>query len=98
MQLQDLLINVATIITSCGTISVAFKKFFINPITKKMDDSNMFSLKCDLVNFLNDLEHGVPKSQIQKMNAHEMYDRYTKLGGNSYVREHWERLEREGKI
>ena len=65
---------------------------------KKMENLELSSIKTDLVNFINDLEHNVPKSQIQKMNAHELYDRYSELGGNSYVHDHWERLKKEGKV
>lgn len=65
---------------------------------KKMEKLELSSIKTDLVNFINDVEHNVPKSQIQKMNAHELYDRYSELGGNSYVHDHWEKLVREGKV
>lgn len=65
---------------------------------KKLENLELNSIKTDLVNFINDLEHNVPKSQIQKMNAHELYDRYSELGGNSYVHDHWERLKKEGKV
>ena len=65
---------------------------------KKLENLELSSIKTDLVNFINDLEHNVPKSQIQKMNAHELYDRYSELGGNSYVHDHWEKLKKEGKV
>lgn len=65
---------------------------------KKIENLELNSIKTDLVNFINDIEHNVPKSQIQKMNAHELYDRYSELGGNSYVHDHWERLKKEGKV
>ena len=56
------------------------------------------SIKTDLVNFINDVENGIEKSDIQKLNAHELYDRYKVLGGNSYVHDHFEKLLKEGKI
>lgn len=90
-QIIDLIPKIATLVTSCGIILTVFKKYFINPL-------ELSSIKTDLVNFINDVEHNTPKSQIQKLNAHELYDRYTKLGGNSYVHEHWEKLLKEGKI
>lgn len=70
----------------------------IKPITEQIVSLELSSIKTDLINFINDIEHGVPKSQIQKFNAHELYGRYTKLGGNSYVHDHWEKLEKEGKL
>lgn len=70
----------------------------LKPINSRISELELSNIKTDLVDFINDLEHDVPKSQIQKLNAHELYDRYTKLGGNSYVHEHWEKLKKEGKL
>lgn len=70
----------------------------LNPLVKKIDDLELQSIKTDLTNFISDVEHEVPKSQIQKLNAHELYDRYNELGGNSYIHEHWEQLINKGKI
>ncbi len=65
---------------------------------KRIDCLELQSIKTDLTNFISDVEHNVPKSQIQRLNAHELYDKYTKLGGNSYIHEHWEQLLKKGKI
>ena len=65
---------------------------------EKIKQLELTSIRTDLVNFINDVEHDVQKSQIQRMNAHELYDRYRQLGGNSYVHDHWEALVRAGKI
>lgn len=70
----------------------------LNPLVKRIDDLELQSIKTDLTNFISDVEHNVPKSQIQRLNAHELYDRYTTLGGNSYIHEHWEQLLKKGKI
>lgn len=70
----------------------------LNPLVKRIDDLELQSIKTDLTNFISDVEHNIPKSQIQRLNAHELYDRYTKLGGNSYIHEHWENLLKNGKI
>lgn len=98
MDIQTLIGTIAGLITGCGTISLAVKKWLINPVNEKIDNLELSIAKIDLVNFITDIEHGVPKSQIQKMNAHELYDRYTEKGGNSYVHEHWEKLVKEGKL
>ena len=55
-------------------------------------------IKVILANFINDVEKGVPKSQIQKQNAFELYDRYLTLGGNSYIHENWKKLLSENKL
>ena len=65
---------------------------------EKIKQLELTSIRTDLVNFINDVEHDVQKSQIQRMNAHELYDRYKRLGGNSYVHDHWEALVKAGKI
>ena len=70
----------------------------LNPLVKRIDDLELQSIKTDLTNFISDVEHNVPKSQIQRLNAHELYDRYTTLGGNSYIHEHWEKKIKKEKI
>lgn len=90
--------QLATLVTSCGIILVAVKRWLMEPTNKRIESFELSSIKTDLVNFINDIENNVPKSQIQKLNAHELYDRYVKLGGNSYVHEHWDKLLKEGKI
>ena len=90
-EFSEIIKELATFITSCGIVLAVMKKWLIDPL-------EMSSIKTDLVNFINDVENGQIKSQIQILNAHELYDRYTKLGGNSYVHEHWSNLEKEGKI
>lgn len=70
----------------------------LNPLVKRIDDLELQSIKTDLTNFISDVEHNVPKSQIQRLNAHELYDKYTKLGGNSYIHEHWEQLLKKERI
>ena len=92
---------------------IGFLKSFISkilkPIETKIDNIQDISMKSRnnielelikiiLVNFINDIEQGITKTQIQKQNAYELYDRYKILGGNSYVHEKWNKLTREGKI
>ena len=66
----------------------------IKKITTKREIS---CLKTDLVNFMSLGEAGMLTAE-QKINAHELYDHYCELGGNSYVRDKWEKLKKEGKI
>ena len=97
-QFINLIPQLATLITSCSVILVAVKKWLVEPTNKKIEAFELSSIKTDLVNFINDVENGIEKSDIQKLNAHELYDRYYKLGGNSYVHDHFEKLLKEGKI
>lgn len=94
----NLIPQLATLITSCSVILVAVKKWLVEPTNKKIEAFELSSIKTDLVNFINDAENGIEKSDIQRLNAHELYDRYKKLGGNSYVHDHFEKLLKEGKI
>ncbi len=92
---------------------IAFSKSFIQKILKPIDQKmehleavastgrnniELELIKIILVNFINDIEQGNPKTDIQKKNAYELYDRYQSLGGNSYIHECWEKLIKEGKI
>lgn len=97
-QFINLILQLATLITSCSVILVAVKKWLVEPTNKKIEAFELSSIKTDLVNFINDAENGIEKSDIQRLNAHELYDRYKKLGGNSYVHDHFEKLLKEGKI
>lgn len=69
----------------------------LKPITKKIEDLEMSYIKTDLVNFMSQAEMN-QVSQEQNLNAHELYDRYQELGGNSYIHDKWEKLRKEGKI
>ena len=97
-QFINLIPQLATLITSCSVILIAVKKWLVEPTNKKIEAFELSSIKTDLVNFINDIEGGITKSEIQKLNAHELYTCYSKLGGNSYIHEHWESLTKEGKI
>ncbi len=66
--------------------------------TKGRNNIELELIKMILVNFINDIEQGNYKTQIQKKNAYELYDRYQTLGGNSYIHDCWEKLIKEGKI
>lgn len=69
----------------------------LQPINKKIDNLELNTIKTDLVNLMCLAENNQITHE-QKMNAYELYDRYKKLGGNSYVHDKWENLKKEGKI
>ncbi len=66
--------------------------------TQSRNNIELELIKMILVNFINDIEQGTTKTDIQKKNAYELYDRYQVLGGNSYIHDCWEKLIKEGKI
>lgn len=96
-------------ITTLVALGHKFIKNILNPLNNKimqMEEAASINrnnieielIKVILANFINDIEHGVEKSQIQKQNAFELYDRYIALGGNSYIHENWHKLLKENKI
>lgn len=54
--------------------------------------------KTYLVDFLSELEIGVPKTEIQKKRAYEIYEEYCNSGGNSYVHNKWEECGKKGLL
>ena len=52
---------------------------------KDMIEHTLDADKTYLINFLSDLENGIKKTDVQIKRAYEIYERYCKNGGNSYV-------------
>lgn len=90
----------ASLIGSVEFISARLKKQVdktLEPINKKIDKLELNSIKTDLVNFMSSAETGNVTTE-QKINAHELYDNYCKMGGNSYIHDKWENLKKDGKL
>ncbi len=96
-------------IISLITFSKKMIQKILTPLNQKIEHLEQVSLesrnsieleflKMSLTNFINDLEQGIEKNQVQKENACQLYDRYVSLKGNSYIHEEWEKLKKEGKI
>ena len=94
-------------IFSIITFSKKMIQKILSPLHQKIDHLEEVSmesrkqielefLKMTLTNFLNDLDQGITKTQVQKENAYKLYDRYLSLGGNSYIHEEWEKQKKEG--
>ena len=65
----------------------------LEPINKKLDNVNADIKRLDknqcmnyLVEFIEDLKNGIPKDEIQKKRASEVFDH---LHGNSYIHDGW---------
>lgn len=54
--------------------------------------------KTHLINFLSELELGEKKTDVQIKRAYEIYERYCKNGGNSYVHDKWEEVKQKGLL
>lgn len=72
----------------------------LEPINEKLDNVKTDIKRIDknecmnyLVNFIEDSKNGIPKDEIQKKRASEVYDHYTNdLHGNSYIHDGWEKF------
>lgn len=75
------------------------KKFkeALQPLCDKIDDTKKDVRKLDknqcmnyLVEFIEDSKNEIPKDEIQKKRASEVFDHYTQdLHGNSYIHDGW---------
>lgn len=59
---------------------------------EEMDKHILEADKTFLTNYLSDVENGIPKTEIQRKRAYEVYEEYTSKNGNSYVHDKWEDL------
>lgn len=69
----------------------------ISSLKENMECSKVDSIQIDLVNLMCFAEQGIITEEQKKL-AHELFDKYTKAGRNSYVHDKWEKLVKEGKI
>ncbi len=70
----------------------------INTINSRLDKVDLESTKNYLVTFLSDVERGKDASEIELERFHEQYQHYQSLGGNSYIKDKYERLKNKGWI
>ncbi len=97
------------VISSVTTISTAI---IANKTNKKVDsiaevketfEKQIIEMKVEndktyLTDFLSDLNNGEHKTEYQKQRASELYDFYTKNGGNSYIHTEWDKAKEKGLI
>lgn len=96
MNVINCIILFGSLITAVGVIIKALQKMLdkmFQPIHKKIDNLDLEQARNFLVDFLADIENGVPKDECQIERAYESYDHYTNdLGGNSYIHAKWEKV------
>ena len=68
------------------------------PIEQKIDKVDLNATKNYLVSVLDDLDQGKELNDVSKQRAHEQYQHYLELGGNSFLKTKMERAIKEGKI
>lgn len=98
MEILEPIIKIASFLTAITVIINSFKKI-INKTLNSLKDSikyiDITQSENYLVDFLSDLENGINKNECQIKRAFETYDHYTNLGGNSYIKEKWEKFIKE---
>ncbi len=96
MQIANVIILIASLITAVTTIIVAMQKILkkmFEPVNTKIDGLDLAQARNYLVDFLADIENGEKKDECQIERAYELYDHYTKdLHGNSYIHAKWQKV------
>ena len=67
-------------------------------IDGRLDDFDQDRCKDYLVQFIGRIDRGYEPSETELERFYENYDRYTSLGGNSYVKTEVQRLSAAGKL
>ena len=88
---------VGAIVTIVKAVKSAIKQAF-EPMNKRMDEIDMNATKNYLVQTLADIDRNGYIDGVQKARFYEQYEHYQKLGGNSYIKDDFERLKRANKL
>lgn len=95
-KLATTIILIGSLIGAVGVILGSMKKFLaklMEPINKTILGMDERQCRMWLVDFMNDIENGIEKDEVQWKFAHEVYDHYTNdLHKNSYIHDKWERV------
>lgn len=67
----------------------------IEPISRRLDDIDKEQCKNYLIQCFHENRD---LSESEKQRAHEVYQHYRDLGGNSYIKEEFEKMQDEGKL
>lgn len=70
----------------------------INELSKKIDDLELETYKSYLVLFMAQVERGEKPDEVEIQLFDEIYEKYTKKGGNSYIHRKYNKLVEEGKF
>lgn len=70
----------------------------IKGLHKRIDEVDMESCKNFLVRFLADVEQDNPIEEVERLRFWEEFQHYSKMGGNSYIRDKVEKLKNAGKL
>lgn len=88
---------VGAIVTIVKAVKTAVNQAF-EPINKRMDEIDMNATKNYLVQTLTDIDRNGFVDGVSKARLYEQYEHYQKLGGNSYIKDEFDRLKKQNKI
>lgn len=84
--------------TTGATLIINAKNVKKEDLVKEINNVQLDNCKNFLVHCLAKLEEGKELSIVEKERFWENFDKYTKLGGNSYVRTSTEKFKKEGRL
>ncbi|WP_304068656.1 hypothetical protein [Megamonas hypermegale] len=70
----------------------------LDRLEAKVDKVDLSACKNFLVRMFTEIETRDKLGDNERQRIYEVYDRYRKLGGNSYIEDTFNRLRREGKL
>lgn len=70
----------------------------LDALKNRVEDVDMETCKNFLVRFLADVEKGEQIDEIERERFYEQFEHYTSKGGNSYIRQKFEKLHRQGRL
>jgi hypothetical protein len=100
-QIQNWMVFLIAFIGAIFTIVKAVKNAIsqaFEPINKRMDEIDMNATKNFLVQSLTDIDRNGFVDGVSKARLYEQYEHYQKLGGNSYIKDEFDRLKKQNKI
>lgn len=99
-QVFDSVIKIGAVIGALGGLYALIMKGLdkrLKPIKDDIRDEKIERLKSDLTTFIYIADKDVLTND-QRVRAHEEYDNYIKMGGNSWIHDRFETLKKEGKL
>lgn len=88
---------VGAVITIVKAVKSAINSAF-KPLNERMDEIDMNATKNYLVQTLGAIDRNGYIDGVQKARFYEQYEHYQKLGGNSYIKDEFERLKKTNKL
>lgn len=70
----------------------------LEPLSKQIENVDRENCKNFLVTFLAETERGQEHDQIELERFHEQFEHYKSIGGNSYIKDKVQKLQKAGKL